>query len=142
MPEKITFYNPDTWTEKQVSANYADDHVFSSAPPPDLDDAHAPERSIAIPGLIGGIVGFFSGLIFQIWVSVSAYPLNFGGKPYNAFPSFIWVSFECAVLFAALSMVGAFLYQLRKNRLVEKELLLPEEEDYFGLIDNSSDKQA
>jgi hypothetical protein len=35
--------------------------------------------------------------------------MNIGGKPHLAFPSFIPVSFELTVLFAALGMVGTFL---------------------------------
>ena len=35
--------------------------------------------------------------------------MNIGGKPHLAFPSFIPVSLELTVLFAALGMVGTFL---------------------------------
>lgn len=55
-------------------------------------------------GAIGGILGF----IFQTWIFTNAYPINFGGKPYFAVPSFIPVTFELTVLFAAFSMVIAF----------------------------------
>lgn len=55
-------------------------------------------------GAIGGLLGF----IFQTWVFTNAYPINFGGKPYFAVPSFIPVTFELTVLFAAFSMVIAF----------------------------------
>ena len=41
------------------------------------------------------------------------YPLVFGGKPYFSVPSFIPVTFECTILFAALSMVAAFLIKSR-----------------------------
>jgi hypothetical protein len=55
-------------------------------------------------GVIGGLVGFF----FQAWVFTSGYAINFGGKPYFAVPSFIPVTFELTILFAAFSMVIAF----------------------------------
>ncbi|HSM47954.1 MAG TPA: DUF3341 domain-containing protein [Draconibacterium sp.] len=55
-------------------------------------------------GALGGILGF----VFQAWVFTKAYPINFGGKPYFAVPSFIPVTFEMTVLFAAFSMVIAF----------------------------------
>lgn len=62
---------------------------------------------------IGGLIGGSLGLIFQIWVFTKAWPLNIGGKPYLSIPSFIPVTFELTVLFAAFAMGIAFL--LRSN---------------------------
>lgn len=62
-------------------------------------------RVAFIAGAIGAIVGFG----FQAWVFTVAYPLNIGGKPFFAVPSFIPVTFEVTVLFAAFAMVIAFL---------------------------------
>jgi len=56
----------------------------------------------------GGAIGAILGFAFQAWVFTKAYPINFGGKPFFAVPSFIPVTFELTVLFAALSMVIAF----------------------------------
>ncbi|MFU8842328.1 MAG: DUF3341 domain-containing protein [Bacteroidales bacterium] len=55
-------------------------------------------------GALGTIIGFG----FQAWVFTKAYPINFGGKPFFSIPSFIPVTFELAVLFAAFAMVIAF----------------------------------
>lgn len=62
---------------------------------------------------IGGLIGGSLGLLFQIWVFTQAWPLNIGGKPHLALPSFIPVTFEMTVLFAAFAMGIAFL--LRSN---------------------------
>src|SRR6185503_4190260 len=60
---------------------------------------------IFLGGLTGAIVGF--GL--QAWVSASSYPLNVGGRPNIPWPSFIPVTFECTVLFAAFAAVFGML---------------------------------
>lgn len=55
--------------------------------------------------LLGGLVGAATGYGLQYWVSVIAYPMNVGGRPLHSWPSFIPVTFEMAILFAALSAV-------------------------------------
>ena len=59
--------------------------------------------------LIGGIVGLICGYALQYWVAVIAYPLNVGGRPLNSIPSFIPVTFECTILFAAFAAVFGML---------------------------------
>src|SRR5262245_61802962 len=56
---------------------------------------------VFIGGVLGGIGGFF-----MHWFSAVVHcPLHFGGLPLNGFPSFIPITFELAVLMAALAAV-------------------------------------
>jgi len=59
--------------------------------------------------LFGGVLGAVVGFGLQYWVSVMAYPLNVGGRPLNSWPSFIPVTFETTVLFAAVAAVFAMI---------------------------------
>jgi hypothetical protein len=55
--------------------------------------------------LLGGLAGACAGYGLAYFVSVIDYPLNVGGRPFHSWPSFIPVTFETTVLFAALSAV-------------------------------------
>jgi hypothetical protein len=55
--------------------------------------------------LVGGALGFVGGYFLQYWAAGIAYPLNVAGKPFNAWPMFVPVTFETTILAAALSAV-------------------------------------
>ena len=59
--------------------------------------------------LVGAMLGMCGGYSLQYWVSAIAYPINSGGKPFHSWPSFIPVTFECAVLGASLAAVFGML---------------------------------
>ena len=61
-------------------------------------------------GLLGAICGY--GL--QYWIHVIDYPVNIGGRPFHSGPSFIPVTFEATILFAAF---GAVFGMLIRNKL-------------------------
>ncbi len=84
--------------------------VLTPFPVHGLDKILGYRRSwISRVGFIGGAVGAVCGFWFQEWIFTKDYPLNIGGKPFLSIPSFIPVTFEMTVLFAAFAMVFAFL---------------------------------
>ena len=53
--------------------------------------------------LIGGICGVIFGFGLLEWITVIAYPHNVGGRPMNSWPAYIPITFECMILFSALT---------------------------------------
>ena len=70
----------------------------------DLHHSHVPKLVLA-----GGLFGLAAGWGLQYWASVVEYPMNIGGRPFNAWPVFVVPSFETTVLFAALAAVFGML---------------------------------
>ena len=60
-----------------------------------------------------GAAGLTLALSFQYYVSLFDWPMNIGGKSYDASPALIPVAFELTVLFAGLGTVAAFLKRSR-----------------------------
>jgi len=80
--------------------------AYSPFPIEELHEAIGGHRSrLPLIVLLGGLSGCIGGYLLCYWVSVSAYPLNIGGKPFHSWPAFIPVTFECTILVAALSAV-------------------------------------
>jgi len=55
--------------------------------------------------LMGGILGGLTGYLMQYYLAVIDFPINIGGRPLHSWPSFIVITFELTILFAALTTV-------------------------------------
>jgi hypothetical protein len=93
-------------TAKARADGYRRMDAYSPFPIEELHEAMGAHRSrLPLIVLIGGLVGCVSGFLLQYWVSTIAYPLNVGGRPFNSWPAFMPVTFECTILGASLSAV-------------------------------------
>jgi hypothetical protein len=93
-------------TRRAYDVGYRRMDAYSPIPIEELSEAMGIHHT-AVPALVllGGVVGGLTGYGLQYWVSVIAYPLNVGGRPFNSVPSFVPVTFELTILFAALTAV-------------------------------------
>ena len=92
------------------AAGYRRINGYSPFPIEELSDAIGFKRTtLPLIVLAGGIIGAVGGFFMQYWMEVIDYPINVGGKPFNSWPAFIPITFECTVLCAALAAVFGML---------------------------------
>jgi hypothetical protein len=80
--------------------------AYSPFPIEELSDAlHLHKNRLPLIVLIGGICGGLTGYLLQYYVTVWNFPINIAGRPLHSWPSYIVITFELTILFAAISTV-------------------------------------
>jgi len=97
-------------TRNAHDAGYKRMDAFSPMPIHGLDEALGfHEKKMSRLVLAGGILGCLGGFGLMYWISVIAYPLNVGGRPFYSWPAYIPPTFETTILCAALAAVFGML---------------------------------
>lgn len=92
-------------------------HIESYSPFPihGMEDALAfDDPRLPWAAFLGGVGGGIIGFLGMYYTSVVDYPWNVGGRPLLSWPQFLPITYECVILFAALS---AFFFQFALNGL-------------------------
>lgn len=98
-------------------AGYTAMDAFSPFPVDGLAEVVGVTKNrVPLATLCGGILGGGFAYFAMWYINTIDYPLNVGGRPFHSWPSFIPITFEVTILFAA---VGAVLGMLIFNRLPE-----------------------
>jgi hypothetical protein len=89
------------------AGGYTHIDAYTPFPVEEVNEAVGGEGHHRLPLLVllGGIAGGIGGYWLCWWTSVVSYPLNVGGRPFNSWPAYIPITFECIVLGAALTAV-------------------------------------
>lgn len=83
--------------------------VYTPFPVHGLDPALGlSESRLHQAAFIYGALGTMTAFGVMTWVFTRDWPIIFGGKPYFSAPSFIPITFELTVLFAAIGVVVTF----------------------------------
>jgi hypothetical protein len=112
------FHDPQTLLDATNAVRehgYTSIDAFSPFPIHGLAEAVGFHKSrLSALVLAMGILGGIGGFVMCWYANVVSYPLNIGGKPYNSWPAWIPITFECTILVAAF---GAVLGMLALNGL-------------------------
>jgi hypothetical protein len=92
------------------AAGYRRIDAYTPFPVEGLSEALG-QRDMYVPWIMlaGGLIGGVGGFLFLTFCTAIDYPLNIGGRPLMAWPSFIPITFELTVLLAALSGIGGMI---------------------------------
>jgi hypothetical protein len=88
------------------AAGYRKMDAYTPYPIHELAEAlRLPRTKLPVIVFIGGALGCATGLAMQWFATAIHYPINVGGRPIASWPSYVPITFELTVLFAAIAAV-------------------------------------
>ena len=87
--------------------------VFTPYPIHEILENHGRKSKITIVGWFYGFFATIGVLAFLIYTAVIDWPLNYGGKPSNAFPSFIVITIILTIF--SITILSLFTFSWRAN---------------------------
>jgi ActD protein len=93
--------------------------VYGPAPITEIEEIVPTRRALYITMIMtaAAIAGAVLGYFVQYWAHVINYPINVGGRPYNAWPGFVPMAWEVCALFTVYGGFFAFMIICRLSRL-------------------------
>lgn len=111
--------------EKAKSKNFTIDEIYTPYPVMEAIDALERKSRFTIAAFFYGFAAVVGVLAFLYWTSVIDWPINYGGKPTNAFPSFIIITLVLTIL--TITILSLFTFSLRAKIYPGKKYFLPDE---------------
>ncbi|HOI50483.1 MAG TPA: DUF3341 domain-containing protein [Prolixibacteraceae bacterium] len=94
--------------EKMASKGIKPVEVYTPYPVHEILEGMGNKTRISHAAFFYGLFGALGVLGFLYYAAVISWPLNFGGKPFNTFPSFIVVALVATILIVTLLTLFTF----------------------------------
>ena len=90
--------------EKKISI----EEVYTPYPIHEVIHAMGNKSNLQIYAYFFGLFGALGVLGFLYWTSVISWPVNYGGKPFNSFPSFIIITIILTIFIVTIGSLATF----------------------------------
>lgn len=87
--------------------------IFTPYPVHEIIQIQGETSKLTLAAYIYGWIGGLGILAFLYYTAVISWPLNYGGKPSNAFPSFILITLVFVILFVTIMSLTTFIARAR-----------------------------
>jgi len=121
--------------EGAKSKNFVIEEIYTPYPVMEAMDALNRKSRFTTAAFIIGFLAVVGVLTFLYWTSVIDWPINYGGKPTNAFPSFIIITLVLTIL--SVTIGSLFTFSVRARIYPGKKYVLPDErstDDKFVIL--------
>jgi len=121
-----TFFTPDealAAARRVRDAGFTRFDVLTPFPVHGMDEAMGLKRSW-VPWVTAAMAatGILTAQAMMVYMMVYDWPMNFGGKPFWAWPSFIPITFELMILFAGVSTACVAIWAGRRRNVPQPPL--------------------
>lgn len=110
--------------EGAKSKNFAIEEIYTPYPVMEAIDALKRKTRFTTAAFFYGFAAVVGVLSFLYWTSVIDWPINYGGKPTNAFPSFIIITLVLTIL--TITILSLFTFSIKARIYPGKKYVLPD----------------
>ena len=126
-----------TAVHRVQDSGYKISEIYTPYPVIEAIEAMGKKSRFAFAAFIFGFLGAVGVLLFLQYTAVWDWPINYGGKPTNAFPSFIVVTLVLTIL--TITLASLFTFSVRAKIYPGKAFIMPDDrsmDDKFIMVFN------
>lgn len=118
--------------------------IYTPYPIHEAIEAMGKKSRFTLAAFIFGFSGAFGVLAFLMYTAVYDWPINYGGKPTNAFPSFVVVTIVLTIL--TITLASLFTFSVRAKVYPGKKYNMPDvrsmDDKFVMVFESNEDDQA